>query len=323
MKRSLGGRLCSRNLRSGSAFLGTGSFHAFCSARRVFLIEGQRKCSTAVDTAASPSTGRVVAALCKAGKVDEAFEEYQGGKRCVYGASNLIAAFGRRHKVLRAFEVFRMLVDTDVRPNDVVLHALVTACKHSGGNQETATILAGILDEMDRLSIEPNNQLSHLIIGTIGEMQHSKLAARVISSLNGGTWKHLNPDKTDCGQILKALIAGQQNDDAFALLDYMSGKGILADAKLYTLVLTPHHHNNHNLHHVQRIHAHIRNNTTLEINDSLSAALISAYSRAGSLQDALSTFNELSKTKPDSSHDNTAIGPSAMEIGRASCRERV
>jgi len=112
-------------------------------------------------------------------------------------------------------------------------------------------------------------------------------------------------------QILKALVAGQQNDDALALLDYMSDKGILADAKMYTLILTPHNHNNannHSLHHVQQIHAHIRNNTTLEINDPLSAALITAYSRAGSLQDALSTFNELSKSKGDSSrqHGNWA-----------------
>ena len=74
-----------------------------------------------------------VITLCKENRINEAFELYMQHPGPV-GPSALIAALGRQRDLVRAFEVYNVLVATSggSRPNVAVINALAGACRRCG-----------------------------------------------------------------------------------------------------------------------------------------------------------------------------------------------
>ncbi len=168
---------------------------------------------------------------------------------------------------------------------------------------------------MDRFAITLDELGFHMLAAACGEAGDAVIAKKLFARMQDG---HLGfkAHAVDCGQLVKAFVdvssstnPGSTNSstsrtrqlaDAIAVLDWMDKEGILPSHQLFALLL-PACANNGMIDVGRRLHARIRDDARIGVNNFLAAGLIGMYAKCGFLDDSIAVFDVLvaSGQQPD------------------------
>eukprot|EP01087_Luapelamoeba_hula_P012066 TRINITY_DN3351_c0_g1_i1.p1 TRINITY_DN3351_c0_g1~~TRINITY_DN3351_c0_g1_i1.p1 ORF type:complete len:867 (-),score=79.16 TRINITY_DN3351_c0_g1_i1:59-2659(-) len=231
-----------------------------------------------------------IAALCKQSpdRLDEAIKLFKSSKPDAVGTASIISALAKRRRDLDgAWKAYDRLVSVSPQLlNAVVVNALVSACRICSQPERAVPLLQFVLPERNTtrlLDVLGFHQFA-AACGESGDANAARLLCDWITSHHRNDTDITSQiNATDCGQLCKALIAGNTLDCAFKLWRWMCTvvpRPIEPSANFYTLLLKG-CSEARDIQRGRKVHEALLHSGRPAINDFLAAALIRLYTECG------------------------------------------
>lgn len=140
----------------------------------------------------------------KCGRVDDAYEIFRVMReRNVYTYSSMIQGLAVHGRAAEAMQLFYEMERTDIRPNNVTMIGVLTACSHAGMVEEGRRIFRNL---KEIYGITPSGDLYTCMVDLLGRSGHLEEALSLVQSMplepHGSVWGallgacniHHNPD---------------------------------------------------------------------------------------------------------------------------------